>query len=159
MEVRRVQFTDKQTRYWLKVTIAPKPIRKKPLNPDCFVFVGLRAHKGFQPNQAKATPLISKLRKEYHDRTMETFSIVMSPKGVLQQSLGETQSKGVKTLPSHHTNFQWSRKQTWNRVRVSTMYTRSFRRPQTVILLENKNNEGFLQKACWYSRAQSGKFW
>ena len=57
---------------------------------------------------------------------------------VLQRSLGETQSKGVKTLPSHHMNFQWSREQTWNRVRVSTMYTRTFRRPQTVILLENK---------------------
>ena len=35
---------------------------------------------------------------------------------VLQQNLGETQSKEVKTLPSHLMNFQWSREQKWNRV-------------------------------------------
>ena len=45
---------------------------------------------------------------------------------VLQQSLGETQSKEVKTLPSHLMNFQWSREQKWNRVRVSTVYIRTF---------------------------------
>ena len=47
---------------------------------------------------------------------------------VLQQSLGETQSKEVKTLPSHLMNFQRSREQNWSRVRVSTMYVRTFRR-------------------------------
>ena len=52
---------------------------------------------------------------------------------VLQQSLGETQSKEVKTLPSHLMNFQWSREQKWNRVRVSTVYIRTFRRTQIVI--------------------------
>ena len=26
-------------------------------------------------------------------------------------------------------------------------------------LLEDENNKGFLQTTCWYSRAQSGKFW
>ena len=30
--------------------------------------------------------------------------------------------------------------------------------PNCDICLKNKNNEGFLQKTCWYSRAQSGKF-
>ena len=40
---------------------------------------------------------------------------------VLQQSLGETQSKEVKTLPSHLMNFHWSREQKWNRLRVSTI--------------------------------------
>ena len=40
---------------------------------------------------------------------------------VLHQSLGETQSKEVKTLPSHLMNFQWSREQKCNRVRVSTV--------------------------------------
>ena len=32
---------------------------------------------------------------------------------VRQQSLGETQSKEVKTLPSHLMNFQWSSEQQW----------------------------------------------
>ena len=40
---------------------------------------------------------------------------------VLQQSFGETQSKEVKTLPSHLMNFQRSREQKRNRVRVSTV--------------------------------------
>ena len=52
---------------------------------------------------------------------------------VLQQSLGETQSKEVKTLPSHLMNFQWSREQVWNQIRVSTVYTRTFGRTQIVI--------------------------
>ena len=52
---------------------------------------------------------------------------------VLQQSLGETQSKEVKTLPSHLMNFQWSREEKWNPVRVSTVCIRTFRRTQIVI--------------------------
>ena len=47
---------------------------------------------------------------------------------VLQQSFRKTQSKEVKTLPSHLGNFQWSREQKWKRVRVSTVYIRSFQR-------------------------------
>ena len=39
----------------------------------------------------------------------------------LQQSVGETQSKEIKTLPSHLMNFQWSRDQKWNQVRVNTV--------------------------------------
>ena len=42
------------------------------------------------------------------------------------------QSKEVKTLPSHLMNFRWSREHTWNRVRVSTVYLRTFRRIQIV---------------------------
>ena len=49
---------------------------------------------------------------------------------VLQQSLGETQSKGVETLPSHIMNYERSREQKWNRVRVSTVSTSTFRRTQ-----------------------------
>ena len=45
----------------------------------------------------------------------------------------ETQSKEVKTLPRHLMNFQWSREQKWNRVRVSTVCVRTFRRTQIVI--------------------------
>ena len=52
---------------------------------------------------------------------------------VLQQSLGETKSKEVETIPSHLMNFQWSREQKWTRVRVSTVSTRTFRRTQIVI--------------------------
>ena len=53
---------------------------------------------------------------------------------VFQESLGETQSKEVKTLPSHLMNFQWSRVQKWNRVRIRTVvYKHTFRRTQIVI--------------------------
>ena len=31
------------------------------------------------------------------------------------------------------------------------------KRPKSRSLLEDENNEGFLQKMCWYSRAQSGR--
>ena len=47
---------------------------------------------------------------------------------VLQQSLGETQSRKVKTRPSHLMNFQWSCEQKWNRDRVNTVYIRTCRR-------------------------------
>ena len=58
---------------------------------------------------------------------------------VLQLSLGETQSKEGETLPSHLMNFQWSREQKWNRVRVSTMHIRTFRRnPNCDICLKTK---------------------
>ena len=58
---------------------------------------------------------------------------------VLQQSLGETQSRKVKTLPSHLMNFQWSREQKWNRVRVSTVYIRTFPKdPNCHICLKTK---------------------
>ena len=79
---------------------------------------------------------------------------------VLQQSLGETQSTEVKTLPSHLMNFQWSRGQKWNRVRVSTVYIYALSEgPQLRYLLEDENNQGFLQKTYLYIRAQSGTFW
>ena len=63
---------------------------------------------------------------------------------VLQQSLGETQSKEVKTLPSHLMNFHWSLEQTWNRVRVSTVYIRTFRRTQIVISAWRQKYQGLL---------------
>ena len=47
--------------------------------------------------------------------------------------IGETQSREVKTLPSHLMNFQWSREQKWHGVRVSTVYVRTFRRTQIAI--------------------------
>ena len=51
---------------------------------------------------------------------------------VLHQSLGETQGREVKTVPSHLMNFQWSREQKWNWVRVITVSSRTFRRTQFV---------------------------
>ena len=64
---------------------------------------------------------------------------------VLQQSLGGTQSREVQTLPSHLMNYQWS--------------THFPKDPKLWYLLEDENNKGFLQKTCWYSRAQSGTYW
>ena len=52
---------------------------------------------------------------------------------VVLQSHGETQSKEVKTLPSLHMNYPWSREQKWNRVRVSTVNIRTVRRIPIVI--------------------------
>ena len=49
---------------------------------------------------------------------------------VLQQSLGETQSNEVKTLPSHLMNFQWSREHKESQVRVSTVCIRTCRTTQ-----------------------------
>ena len=78
---------------------------------------------------------------------------------VLQQSLGETQSKEVKTLPSHLMFFQWSREEKWKRVWVTQCLHAISEGPKLRYLLEDENNKGFLQKTCWYSRAQSGTFW
>ena len=38
------------------------------------------------------------------------------------------------------------------------MSTLTSRKTQTGYLFEDENNHGFLQKTCWYSRAQSGNF-
>ena len=38
-----------------------------------------------------------------------------------------------ETLPVLLTNYQWIREQKWNRVRVSTVHKRTFRRTQIVI--------------------------
>ena len=77
---------------------------------------------------------------------------------VLQQSPGETQSKEVKTLPSHLMNFQWSREQKWNRVRVSTVYFGLSEGPKLRYMLEDENIKGVLQKTRQRSHATSGKF-
>ena len=65
-----------------------------------------------------------------------------------EKSLGETQSKEVKTLASHLMNLQWSREQKWNRVRVSTVYLRTFRRTQNcVICLKTKITRASCRRA------------
>ena len=51
---------------------------------------------------------------------------------VLQKSFGETWCRGVHTLPVRLMNLQWSREYTWNRVRVSTVYLRTFPRIRIV---------------------------
>ena len=52
---------------------------------------------------------------------------------VVLQSHGETLHLRIKTLPVLLMNYQWSREQKWNRVRVSTVYTHTFRRTQIAI--------------------------
>ena len=52
---------------------------------------------------------------------------------VIEQSLGETQSKEVKTLPVVLMNYHWSRKQKWNRVRASIVSILSFRKTRIAI--------------------------
>ena len=39
------------------------------------------------------------------------------------------------------------------------VYTNIPKDPNCDICLKTKNNKGFWQKTCWYSRAQTGKFW
>ena len=53
--------------------------------------------------------------------------------------------------PEDQDNHQWSCEQKWNRVRVSIVSTRTFRRPKLWYLLEHENNGGLLQKTYWYS--------
>ena len=52
---------------------------------------------------------------------------------VLLWSRGETLSRRIETLPVLLINCQWSREQKWNRVRVSTVSARTFRRTQIAI--------------------------
>ena len=51
----------------------------------------------------------------------------------VRQSYGETLSLDIETLPVLLMNYQWSREQKRNRVRVSMVSTRTFRRTQIAI--------------------------
>ena len=78
---------------------------------------------------------------------------------VLQQSHGRnSEPLDIWTRPVLLMNCQWSREQKWHRVRVSMVSTRTFRRTQIAISAWRRKYRGFLQKTCWYSRAQIGKF-
>ena len=58
---------------------------------------------------------------------------------VLQQSLGRTQSKDVKTRPSHLMNFQWSREQKWTGFAYKhSVYTHFPKDPNCGICLKTK---------------------
>ena len=57
---------------------------------------------------------------------------------VLHQSLGVTQSKEVKTLPSHLMNYQWSREQKWNRSGKHSVYTHFPKDPNCDFCLKTK---------------------
>ena len=52
---------------------------------------------------------------------------------VVLQSHGETLSLDIETLPVLLMSYQWSREQKWNRVGVSIVSTRTFRRTQIAI--------------------------
>ena len=75
---------------------------------------------------------------------------------VLQQSLWETQSKEVQV------NFWTSiggASKSGTRFGLAKCLHALSEGPKLWYLLEDKNNKGFLQKTCWYSRAQSGTCW
>ena len=78
---------------------------------------------------------------------------------VVLQSHGETLSVDIETLPVLLMKYQWRREQKWNWVRVSIVSTRTFPKDPNCDICLKTNNEGFLQKTCWYSRAQSRKLW
>ena len=65
--------------------------------------------------------------------------------------------QNIETLPVLLMNYLWSREQKWCRVSIGF-----FSLPEESklrLLLENQDYKGFLLKTCWYSRAQTGKFW
>ena len=69
-------------------------------------------------------------------------------------------SLDIEKLPVLLMNHQWSREQKWNQVWVSISVYKHFPKdPNCDVCLKTKNNQGFLQKTCWKSRAQSGKCW
>ena len=53
-------------------------------------------------------------------------------------------------------NFQWSREQKWNRVRVAQCVFALSEGSKLWHQLEDENNKGVLQKTYWYSRAHFG---
>ena len=76
-------------------------------------------------------------RRECDDKYAEAVVKSVSQLGsvswsmnVVLQSHGETLRLRIETLPSHLMNFQWSREQKWNRVRVGMVYSRTVRRTQ-----------------------------
>ena len=80
-----------------------------------------------------------------------------------ERSLSEPQGNpelGYRALPVLLMNYQWSREEKWNWVRVNMVSTRtSFPKNPNCDICLKKNKEGFLLKTCWYSRAQSGTLW
>ena len=78
---------------------------------------------------------------------------------VVLQSDGETLRLRIKTLPVLLTNYQWSREQSGTGL-WQAQYLHSLpERPKLRHLLEDENDEVFLQKTCWNSRGQSGTLW
>ena len=68
---------------------------------------------------------------------------------VFPQSCRETQSREVKTLPSHLVNLQWAASKSGTGFRVNTACTYALSEgPKLWYLLEDENKEGFLQKTC-----------
>ena len=52
---------------------------------------------------------------------------------IVLQSHGDTLRLRIETLPVLLMNYQWSREQKWNRIRVNMVSTRTFRRTQIAI--------------------------
>ena len=89
----------------------------------CSTFLLTSCHPHFMLTISTRVPPTNKKYKEICRMNCQigyrNFEIIWLMKE-LQQSPGETQSKEAKRLPSHLMNFQWSREQKWNQVRVST---------------------------------------
>ena len=60
--------------------------------------------------------------------------------------LRETLSLDIETLPVLLMNYQWSREQKWNQVRVSICLHALSEGPKLRFLFEDENNKGFLQR-------------
>ena len=79
---------------------------------------------------------------------------------VVFQSHGETLSLDIEdTSSSSHELPMESRAKAEPGSGEHSVYTHFPKDPNCDICLKTKNNEGVLQKTCWYSRAQSGKLW
>ena len=78
---------------------------------------------------------------------------------VLLESHGETTRLRIKTLPVLLMNYQWSREsKSGTRFGYAQCVCALSEGPKLRYMLEDENNKGFLQKTCWYSHAQSGRF-
>ena len=75
------------------------------------------------------------------------------------EPLGNPAPKDQDTSSSSHELPMESRAKVELGSGKHSVYTHFPKRPKLRYLLEDENNKGFLQKTCWYSRAQSGQFW
>ena len=96
---------------------------------------GTPLHKPTE-NENKTKTKDAKTYKAIHCMTCRTccrISERLWSMNVVLQSHGETLRPRIETLPVLLINYQWGREQKWNRVRVSTVSTRTFWRTQIAI--------------------------
>ena len=79
------------------------------------------------------TSLSSSLQDSVLDESRYTENPVPERSGSTSEELRRNLRLWIETLPVLLMNYQWSREQKWNRVRVSMVSTRNFRRTQIAI--------------------------